>query len=96
VCVVKGSVLLTVSAKRTGENRKCVRFGGHGLLAATHMALRSTATNDIIAWIDTMRTDPKMNCPDFCKLLMLDKAGEWLKESPFFLQQCTDRHGLHS
>jgi hypothetical protein len=62
-----------------------------GLLAATHMAVRSTASDDIITWIDTIRTDPKMNCPDFCKILMLDKAGEWLKESPAFFQQCTER-----
>eukprot|EP01047_Picozoa_sp_COSAG01_P062748 COSAG01_NODE_8026_length_2949_cov_186.367018_1_plen_123_part_00 len=61
------------------------------MLAATHMAVRSTASDDIITWIDTIRTDPKMNCPNFCKILMLDKAGEWLRENPTFFQQCTER-----
>ena len=42
-------------------------------------------------WIDSTRNDPKLNCPNFCQILMLDKAGEWLSDNPEFGGQCKAR-----
>jgi hypothetical protein len=62
-----------------------------GYLAAVHLSVRSEAVDKLIAWIDGIRADPKLNCPQFCKILMLDKAGEWLKDTPEFAAQCKTR-----
>jgi hypothetical protein len=62
-----------------------------GYLAAVHLSVRSKAVGKLIAWIDGIRADPKLNCPQFCKILMLDKAGEWLKDTPKFAAQCKTR-----
>ena len=41
------------------------------------MSVRSEATDKIIEWIDSVRTSARLNCPNFCKIITLDKAGEW-------------------
>jgi hypothetical protein len=39
-----------------------------GYLAAVHLSVRNEAAVKLVAWIDGIRADPKLNCPQFCKM----------------------------
>ena len=45
-------------------------------------------------WIERIRGNPELNCPDFCRVIVLDDAGEWRKSNPAFMADMT-RLNIH-
>ena len=41
-----------------------------------------------------MSGNPELNCPDFCRVIVLDDAGEWRKSNPVFMADMT-RLNIH-
>ena len=47
-------------------------------MGGVHMALRSQAGTRLIQWVKSNRENIELNCPNFCRIIYLDPAGEWL------------------
>ena len=41
-----------------------------------HSELRSAMTLDVGKYIECERCNPELNCPDLCRVIVLDDAGE--------------------
>lgn len=59
-----------------------------------HCELRSAVTLAVGKWIERIRGNPELNCPDFCRVIVLDDAGEWRKSNPAFMADMT-RLNIH-
>eukprot|EP01047_Picozoa_sp_COSAG01_P009815 COSAG01_NODE_408_length_17382_cov_6.231431_8_plen_122_part_00 len=51
------------------------------------MALRSDIPLALSEHIQKIRADPELHCPNFCKKLVVDPAGEWHRTNKFFMHQ---------
>ena len=40
-------------------------------------------------YIEQRRNNPELNCPDFCRVIVLDDAGEWRKSNTAFMADMT-------
>lgn len=76
---------------RHGNKYTCVIRDERTLwIGGFHMARRSDATRLFKKFILKVRTDPELNCPDFCKRLRIDNAGEWSAVFDVFKQVCVE------
>ena len=57
-----------------------------------HSELRSDVTLGVGKYIESERSNPELNCPDFCRVIVLDDAGEWRKTNPAFMAEMTRLH----
>ena len=55
-----------------------------------YIRLRSDALGEFVKFIRRMRSDPELNCPDYCQILLLDEAGEWSSVYGDFVQACRE------
>ena len=48
---------------------------------------RRTLENTECISVLKIRADPELHCPNFCKKLVVDPAGEWHRSNKFFMHQ---------
>ena len=56
--------------------------------------IRSAVTHDVGKYIERERSNPELNCPNLCRVIVLDDAGEWRKSNSAFMADMT-RLGIH-
>ena len=55
-----------------------------------HSELRSAVTLDVGKYVERERNTPEqLSCPNFCRVIVLDDAGEWRKSNPVFMADMT-------
>ena len=69
----------------------CTAYHG-GFHCELHV--RSDVTLAVGKYIERVRSNPELNCPDFCRVIVLDDAGEWRKSNTAFMADMT-RLGVH-
>ena len=47
-----------------------------------HVATRDEVIKKFPEFIKDCRADPELRCPDFCRRLRIDDAGEWGSQNP--------------
>ena len=55
-----------------------------------HLEKRSDAITEFRKFILKMRADPELRCPDFCKRLRIDDAGEWSSKYVEWIKVCDE------
>ena len=58
-----------------------------GFMTGFFVALRSDIPLALSEHILKIRADPELHCPNFCKKLVVDPAGEWHRSNKFFMHQ---------
>ena len=56
-----------------------------GHISGFHCKLRSEIPAKMHAHILQMRKDPELNCPSWCRDLIVDPAGEWHRDNTAFM-----------
>jgi hypothetical protein len=56
-----------------------------GFMTGFFVALRSDIPLALSEHIQKIRADPGLHCPNFCKKLVVDPAGEWHRSNKFFM-----------
>ena len=55
-----------------------------------HVAKRSDVIKAFPAFIRKMRADTELRCPNFCKRIRIDDAGEWGSQYQEWKDMCTE------
>ena len=61
-------------------------------MGGVNLATRDTAGIQMMKYIDDKRSCPELNNPNFCKILMVDPAGEWHTKNLPFMKLATERN----
>jgi hypothetical protein len=60
-----------------------------GWMHGFHVPTRDVTTVDFFKWVEQHRTNPELNNPNFCKVIVLDPAGEWHVKNTTFMESAT-------